>query len=97
MALKAEVQGGVKSEENIVAAGGGALALAPGVAALPADNAKSTLIGQQGDTETVMRPSGKVRLGGATYDAVSEGAFLEAGVKVVVLRVSANGLVVRAV
>lgn len=59
--------------------------------------AQAALVGQVGTVETVLRPSGKVRLGGKTYDAVSEGSFLEAGSKVVVLRVSGNSLVVRAV
>jgi len=57
----------------------------------------ATLIGQSADTETVLRPAGKVRLNGVTYDAVSEGEYVNAGTKVVVLRVSAGTLVVRAV
>jgi membrane-bound serine protease (ClpP class) len=55
------------------------------------------LIGQNATTETVLRPAGKIRLEGVTYDAVSEGAFIEPGSKVVVLRVAAGNLVVRAV
>jgi membrane-bound serine protease (ClpP class) len=99
MALRTEIHGGARSRENVVGADG-SLAGAPGIVLLPALGAESAqklaLVGKQGLTETVLRPSGKVRLDGITYDAVSEGAFLEAGVKVSVLRVSANGLVVRA-
>jgi membrane-bound serine protease (ClpP class) len=60
-----------------------------------APGSAESLAGQYGLTETVLRPSGKVRLGEKTYEAVSESAFLEQGVKVVVLRVAANSLVVR--
>jgi membrane-bound serine protease (ClpP class) len=97
MALTAEISGGVQTNENVAGTSGGVLAMAPGTTRMTPGTEKSMLIGQQGSTETVLRPSGKVRLEGVTYDAVSEGAFLEAGIKVVVLRVSANGIVVRAV
>ncbi|MCY3021952.1 MAG: NfeD family protein [Planctomycetota bacterium] len=55
------------------------------------------LVGQVAVAETVLVPAGKVRLGGVTYDAVSDGAFIEAQSKVVILRVSSGNLVVRAV
>jgi membrane-bound serine protease (ClpP class) len=54
-----------------------------------------TLVGQSATTETVLRPAGKVRLGGVTYDAVSEGSFLDPGTNVVVLRMQGTTLVVR--
>ena len=57
----------------------------------------SALIGKTADAETVLRPAGKIRLSGATYDAVSEGSYIDAGAKVVVLKVSAGTLVVRAI
>ncbi len=72
-----------------------AMAGAGGAAALAAPPL-SALVGQHGAAETVLRPAGKVRLGGVTYDAVSEGSFLEPGAAVVVMRVTGNGLVVRA-
>ena len=39
-------------------------------------------IGKTAIAETVLRPSGKIRLGDVTCDAVSDGAFLEAGTPV---------------
>jgi membrane-bound serine protease (ClpP class) len=72
-------------------------AAAVGGAVLPRENEREALIGKTADTETVLRPAGKVRLAGTTYDAVSEGDYVDAGAKVVVLRVSAGTLVVRAV
>jgi hypothetical protein len=56
----------------------------------------AALAGQAAEAETALRPAGKIRLGGATYDAVSEGGYIEAGTKVVVLRISSGNLVVRA-
>ena len=61
-----------------------------------APGAISELIGQHGTAETLLRPSGKIRINGLTFDALSEGAFIEPGSKVVVLRISAGSLVVRA-
>ena len=52
-------------------------------------------VGKAGVAETVLRPSGKVRMDGVTYDAVSESAFIEAGSEVVVLRIYGGNLVVR--
>ncbi|MGM9760620.1 MAG: nodulation protein NfeD [Parabacteroides sp.] len=37
------------------------------------------LVGQCGTALTVLRPSGKVQIGGKSYDAVSESGFVEAG------------------
>jgi membrane-bound serine protease (ClpP class) len=71
---------------------GSAVALATTSGGKPALDA---LIGQSGTVEAVLRPAGKVRLNGVTYDAVSEGGFLQTGATVKVLRVSSNGLVVR--
>ncbi|HLX64386.1 MAG TPA: NfeD family protein [Planctomycetota bacterium] len=56
----------------------------------------SALTGMSGVAETVLRPAGKVRLEGITYDAISEGGFIEAGVKVIVLRAQGSAVVVRA-
>ncbi len=87
MALTAQVGGNVKSL--------GGPATPGGPAASAAKLALDALVGQNGTAETVLRPAGKVRLNGVTYDAVSEGGFLKPGVNVTVLRVSANSLIVR--
>jgi len=60
-------------------------------------HSQAALVGQTGEAETILRPAGKIRLGGATYDAVSEGGFIEAGAKVIILRISSGNLVVRAI
>jgi membrane-bound serine protease (ClpP class) len=39
----------------------------------------SELVGKTGEAVTVLRPSGKVRIGGKTFDAVSEIGFIEPG------------------
>jgi membrane-bound serine protease (ClpP class) len=84
LALRTEVTA------NIHSTGVGALEL-------PVAGTDPALVGQQATTETVLRPGGKVRLSGITYDAVSEGGFIEPGTQVVVLRVNSGSLVVRAV
>ncbi|MEI6232992.1 MAG: NfeD family protein [Planctomycetota bacterium] len=53
------------------------------------------LTGLEGAAETMLRPAGKVRLNGATYDAVSEGGFIEPGAFVRVIRAQGSALVVR--
>ena len=50
---------------------------------------------REGVTETALRPAGKIRLDGRTYDAVSEGGFIDAGRPVRVLRSQGSALVVR--
>ena len=86
MALTAQVGGTSKS---------GGPAVPGGATANAARLVLDSLIGQNGTVETVLRPAGKVRLNGVTYDAVSEGGFLKPGVPVVVVKTSANSLVVR--
>ncbi|MPN28220.1 hypothetical protein SDC9_175661 [bioreactor metagenome] len=44
------------------------------------------LVGQAGIASTVLRPSGKVRIGDQYYDAVSLKGFIEKGDEVVVKR-----------
>ncbi len=56
-----------------------------------------SFIGQEGTTVTVLRPSGKVELNGGLYTAVSEGAMLERGSRVVVTRIENSQLYVRLV
>jgi hypothetical protein len=57
----------------------------------------NSLVGQEGVAESVLRPAGKVRLAGVSYDALAEGSWIEAGRTVRVLEVRATGLLVRAV
>lgn len=44
------------------------------------------MVGKSGTASTVLRPSGKVRIDGVVYDAVSEEGFIEKGQAVKVLR-----------
>jgi membrane-bound serine protease (ClpP class) len=88
MALRAEVQGTAHAVDIPVAASMDMQAVADPL---------NELIGQTADVETVLRPAGKVRLGGITYDAVSEGGYIEPHTKVVILRAVSGNLVVRAV
>ena len=46
----------------------------------------SDLIGKEGTTATVLRPSGKVIIDTVYYDGISESGFIEKGVKVIVVR-----------
>lgn len=48
---------------------------------------RDELLGQTGVTVTMMRPAGKVKIGERTYDALTEGDFLQANVQVVVSKV----------
>lgn len=53
------------------------------------------LLGAIGETETILRPSGTVRIDDRRIDAVSEGEFLPKGVLVEVIDVSGNRVKVR--
>jgi membrane-bound serine protease (ClpP class) len=46
----------------------------------------SALVGKDGTTATVLRPSGKVIIDGAYYDGISQSGFIDKGTKVVVVR-----------
>ena len=46
----------------------------------------SDMIGKEGVTATVLRPSGKVVIDGTDYDGVSLSGFIEKGTKVIVVR-----------
>lgn len=48
--------------------------------------ADNNIVGQKGLAVTVLRPAGKIKIGNTYYDAMSEGAFIEAGTQVVVTR-----------
>lgn len=54
-----------------------------------------SLIGQSGEAVTDLRPGGKVRIAGETYDAISDGTFVEHGSQVVVSATSSGQVVVR--
>lgn len=55
-----------------------------------------SLIGKVGKSKSKMLPSGAIVLEGRTYDAVSEGMAIDAGVFVKVVAVKTNRIVVRA-
>jgi membrane-bound serine protease (ClpP class) len=57
----------------------------------------SRLIGQEGVVLTLLRPAGTVRIEEQVLDVVSEGRFIEPGVKVKVLGVHGNRIVVRSI
>lgn len=59
-------------------------------------DALEALIGQRGVARTDLRPGGKVDVGGATHDAISDGQFVERGSAVVVTATSSGQLVVKA-
>jgi len=84
LALRAEISGSGNSAEPHLAQSAAALA-------------SGDLIGQIGETETVLRPSGKVRVKDVTYAAVSEGAYIDKGSRVIVLRITGKTLLVRTV
>jgi membrane-bound serine protease (ClpP class) len=46
----------------------------------------TNLIGKEGLAETVLRPSGKIRVGDEWYDGVSESGFIEKGTQVKIVR-----------
>jgi membrane-bound serine protease (ClpP class) len=52
------------------------------------------LLGVIGETESVLRPSGSVRIQGARYDAKSECGFVPAKTKVKVIKIDSASLVV---
>ncbi len=52
--------------------------------------------GQVGEVAQTCRPVGKVRIGGLLVDAVADGAFIQAGAEVVVLRNEGNRVVIEA-
>jgi hypothetical protein len=55
-----------------------------------------SLIGKVGKSKSKMLPSGAIVIEGRTYDAVSEGMAIDAGVFVKVVAVKTNRIVVRA-
>ena len=57
--------------------------------------ADSELIGQVGGAVSVLRPSGKARIGDNLVDVVSDGPFINPGTSVEVVRVEGNRVFVR--
>jgi membrane-bound serine protease (ClpP class) len=55
------------------------------------------LVGQHGEAFTPLRPAGRARFGDETVDVVTEGAFVERGTPVEVLRVAGSRVVVQPV
>lgn len=55
-----------------------------------------SLAGEQGIAFTVLRPSGKVQIGGQIYDAFTRGEYIEAGQAVEVVALSGSSLQVKA-
>lgn len=53
-------------------------------------------VGQAGEVTQTCRPVGKVRIGGQLVDAIADGAFIEAGSEIVVLRNEGNRVVIEA-
>lgn len=53
------------------------------------------LLGKNGETMTVLRPTGTIRIGDGTYSAVSDGKWIEAGKRVEVAQVEGTRIVVK--
>ncbi len=51
-------------------------------------------IGAKGEAYTQLRPSGKVKISGQLYDAISEWEFIEKGTPIIILRQEGNKVVV---
>ena len=58
-------------------------------------NTFSDLIGLQGVTLSICRPSGKAKIGTERYDVVSEGDFIEKGEQIMVKKVDGNKIVIK--
>ena len=84
---------------NIPIAGRLVLA-APVIAQVPPTTEDAPILnirpGQVGEVTQTCRPVGKVRIGGLLVDAVADGAFIQAGAEVVVLRNEGNRVVIEA-
>ena len=53
------------------------------------------LIGKEGISMTVLRPSGHVDVEGKTYQAMSTGGYIESGQKIIICATDENQLVVK--
>ncbi len=52
-------------------------------------------VGDEGVTVTELRPAGKAKFGDVDADVVSEGSFLDSGVKITVISVTGNRILVK--
>ena len=57
-------------------------------------DAYANLLGLEGVTMSICRPSGKVKIGSERYDVVSDGDFIEKGERVIVKKVDGNKILV---
>jgi membrane-bound serine protease (ClpP class) len=95
LALKADV-GAPVPDAGAVTVPVVAEVAAPSVATDDEDESPlQKLVGKEGLAETVLRPSGKVRIEGVTYDAHSEGAWIEHGSRIRVLEARTSEVMVR--
>ncbi|SHJ90808.1 membrane-bound serine protease (ClpP class) [Anaerobranca californiensis DSM 14826] len=53
------------------------------------------LLGKEGKTITMLRPSGIAEIDGQRYDVVSEGSFISSNTKIKVVKVGSNNIVVK--
>lgn len=63
-----------------------------GFIGVPTENIE--MVGKTGIASTILRPSGKITIGGKTYDAVSEIGYIETGEKIKVIRYESGQLYV---
>lgn len=61
----------------------------------PANIPETELLGMTGEALTMLRPAGTARFDGKRHDVLAESSFIEAGSRIVVIRVEGNHLVVR--
>lgn len=62
-----------------------------------ADRDYSSVVGKTGKSHSILRPGGKVNIGGVIYDAIAESGYIEKGEEVKVVAYQTTQLVVRKV
>jgi len=62
---------------------------------VPAGSEQASLVGKTGRTTSILRPAGKIEIGGDIYDAVSETGYIEKGEDIMVVGMSNTQLIVR--
>ena len=55
------------------------------------------MIGQEGITTTDLRPSGKILVESKTYQAISQGDYIEKDTEIIIINIDENQLVVKKV
>jgi membrane-bound serine protease (ClpP class) len=53
------------------------------------------MLGKEGIANSILRPSGKIEIGGDIYDATAETGYIDAGSRVRVVKYSTSQLIVR--